>query len=74
MVAQYSERVLVRAPPEVLDGPVSFPQEIGGDDRRLDQRAREHGEVLGIVPLVELADESEQLSDACQKPDDGCVG
>ena len=30
--------------------------------------------MIAIALLVELADESQQLRDACQKPDDGCVG
>ena len=74
MVAQYPERVPVRAAPKVLDGFVSFPEEIGGDDRGLDQRAREYVEVVANAQLVELAGEPQQLRDTCQKPHDGCLG
>ena len=66
MVAQYPERVLVRAPPEVLYDLVSFAHKVGGDDSGLDKGAGEHGKVIAVVEFVEPADEAEELRDAGQ--------
>ena len=68
------ERVLVRATPEVLYGLVSLAHKVVSDDSGLDKGAGEHGKVVAIAELVELAGEAEELRDAGQQTDEGRIG